>query len=108
VLTSKYRQVYSTLTFFRICQTALFLHCELDIWFCTTTKITIVLIIKQFIIFIIEFNFKITTAFNIRQIRSIGICKDPKENHNRIEKKIVFLSKKNPSPVLSKDGLYLS
>ena len=58
------------------------------------TKITIVLIIKQFIIFIIEFNLKITTAFNIKQISLIDVCKDPKENHNRIEKKIAFLSKK--------------
>ena len=82
LITSKYQQAHSTLTFFRICQTALFLHCELVIWFYIMTKITIVLIIKQFLIFIIEFNFEITTAFNIMQIRSIGIYKDPKENHN--------------------------
>ena len=72
------------------------------------TKITIVLIIKQFIIFIIEFNFEIVIAFNIKQISLIDVCKDSKENHNRIEKKIVFFSKKNPPPVIPKDGLYLS
>jgi len=82
ITASKYQQAHSTLTFFRICQTALFLHCELNIWFYIMTKITIVLIIKQFIILIIEFNFEIITVFKIRQIRSIGVCKDPKENHN--------------------------
>jgi len=46
-ITSKYQQAHSTLTFSRICQTALFLHCELVIWFCTLTKITNVLILKQ-------------------------------------------------------------